>query len=64
MGIDNNNTSQLCLQTNPGYSEEFQLDVIRSGIESFERICQVSDEGGTPLFDLGSIRVMRGGERN
>ena len=33
-----------------GYSEEFRLDVIRSGICSFERICQTSDEGGTPLF--------------
>ena len=33
-----------------GYSEEFRLDVIKSGIEGFERICQISDEGGTPLF--------------
>ena len=33
-----------------GYSQEFRYDVIKSGIEGFERMCKTSDEGGTPLF--------------
>ena len=45
-----------------GYFEEFRFYVIKSGIEAFEKICQM--KVGRHYFDLGSIRVRREGEKN
>ena len=32
-----------------GYSERFRLEVIKSGLEGFERMTKVEEEGGRPV---------------
>ena len=33
-----------------GYPENYRQNIIKSGIEAFEKICDESDTGGTPLY--------------
>ena len=33
-----------------GYSKEYRLDIIQSGIRVFEKICERNDSGETPLL--------------
>ena len=32
-----------------GYSEKFRLEVVTSGVQGFEKMCKVEEEGGRPV---------------